>query len=208
LNIPVNAALALLGSLAVGACVRHAPAPPRQAATTAQAAPATGCLATHDGYLRVRLRGAENVDISWRDSELQCDGGPRPDGRGIRLTFAGPKLPGGHQLRFVFGIAGAGQTGQTGEARDLPANVTVIFEGEPRLYSTRGEDKCTIDQLTAARAPASQPTAPVRVAARGFCVAPAAAADGGAGLLLSRFDFAGSVSYESDDTHAAAAPPT
>jgi hypothetical protein len=170
---------------------------------------ANGCLSTHDGYLRARLRGAESLDIDWQDGELQCDGGPRPDGRGIRLTFAGPSLPGGHRLRFLFGIAGVPAAG---EAQHLPANVTVIFEGEPRLYSTRGEDKCTIDELSLALIPAPVPGRRLRVTGRGFCVAPAAAADGGMGLLLSRFDFAGSVLYEGDssqsDAHDATTPST
>jgi hypothetical protein len=179
--------------LSVGGCARHAPsahaAPAAHAAPTSPAAPhavASGCLPTHDGYLRVRMRGAHNLDIDWRDAELQCDGGPRPNQRGIRLAFAGPVLPDGHRLRFVFGIAGA-ESADTSHA--LPANVTVIFEGENKLYSTRGEDKCTIEQLT--RAPMAAQT--LRVAGRGFCVGPAAAVDGGEGLLLSRFDFAGTM---------------
>ena len=169
---------------ALGGCERHLPAP--QVTAAAPAAAASGCLPTHDGYLRARLRGAENLDIDWRNDQLQCEGGPRPGQRGIRLAFAGPVLPDGHRLRFVFGIAGA-ESADTSHA--LPANVTVIFEGENKLYSTRGEDKCTIEQLT--RAPMAAQT--LRVAGRGFCVGPAAAVDGGDGLLLSRFDFAGAM---------------
>ena len=188
----------LIGSaLALGACARGATA----AAPSAAARSTGGCLPTHDGYLRVRLRGAANLDIDWRDGELQCDGGPRPDQRGLRVTFAGPVSPGGHHLRFVFGIAGARKGG---DAHDLPVNVTVIFEGEPKLYSTRGEDKCTIDELTEAPEPELNRAERLRVTARGFCVSPAAAADGGAGLLLSRFDFAGSVLYENEPHDEAA----
>jgi hypothetical protein len=185
-------------ALALVGCGHRAAVAPTASAALAPAAPAagiTGCLPTHDGYLRVRLRGAENLDIDWRDGELQCDGGPRPGQRGVRVTFAGPPLAGGQHLRFVFGIAGALQAGS---ARDLPVNVTVIFEGETKLYSTRGEDKCTIDQLSETPLQSLPTGQRLRVAGRGFCVAPAAAADGGAGLLLSRFDFAGSVLYESD----------
>jgi hypothetical protein len=200
--------IVLLGLLALpllAGCGRHATAVAPAPSSTKQAGAApvvAGCLPTHNGYLRGRLRGAENLDIDWRDAELQCDGGPRPEQRGIRLTFAGPELPGGHHLRFVFGIADAPPSGH---ARDLPANVTILFEGEPRLYSTRGEDKCTIDELIAAQIPASSPKR-LRVSARGFCVGPAAAVGGGTGLLLSRFDFAGSVLYEGD-SHDPAPPP-
>ena len=147
------------------------------------ALPAT-CLPTHDGYLRLRMRGARNLDINWRDAQMQCDGGPRPDQHGFRLTFAGPGLHHGHRLRFVFGIAAVQGAASS---HDVPANVTVIFEGDARLYSTRGEDKCTIDELT--QAPMAAHT--LRVTGRGFCVAPAAAIGSGDAVLLSRFDFAG-----------------
>jgi hypothetical protein len=168
----------LVVALALSACARHP-------AAHAMPAPVAGCLPTHDGYLRARLRGARNLDIDWRNDDLQCDGGPRPGGRGIRLAFAGPLQPDGHRVRFVFGIGD--HEGDDGGA--LPANVTLIFEGESKLYSTRGEDKCTIDQLT--RAPLTAHT--LRVAGRGFCIAPVPAVDGGDGLLLSRFDFAGTM---------------
>jgi len=83
-----------------------------------------GCIATHDGYLRVRVRGVRNLDIDWRDRDLQCAGGLRPDQAGLRLTFAGPPRRNGHRLRFVFGIAAVQGTGRS---RAVPANVTVIF---------------------------------------------------------------------------------
>lgn len=191
-------------ALALVACARDASSQPPAAAVPASAAAsaaATGCLPSHDGYLRARLRGAQNLDIDWQDRELQCDGGPRPGQRGVRLTFAGPALPGGQHLRFVFGIAGALQAGS---ARDLPVNVTVIFEGESKIYSTRGEDKCTVDELSETPVQSAPAAQRLRIAARGFCVAPAAAADGSAGILLSRFDFAGSVLYEDDAPDAAA----
>jgi hypothetical protein len=172
---------------ALAGCARHAPA---SQGTAAPPAAAPGCLPGHDGYLRARLRGARNLDIDWRNEQLQCEGGPRPGQRGIRLAFAGPVLPDGHRVRFVFGIAdNGGGSGSGSTNQPLPANVTVIFEGEGKLYSTRGEDKCTIEQLS--RSPLAAHS--LRVAGRGFCVGPAAAVDGGDGLLLSRFDFAGTM---------------
>lgn len=173
-----------------------APAPPAVASTSAAgetdrdtAAPAAvaggGCLPSHDGYLRARLRGASDLDIQWTDGQLQCDGGPRPAGDGIQLTFAGRTRQGPHRVRFVFGIDARPVAGVT---RERAANVTVIFEGERRLYSTRGDGKCTVDVLR--QAPAAD-RALLRVQARGFCIAPATALDGRGELLLSRFDFAG-----------------
>jgi hypothetical protein len=156
----------------------------------------SNCLPTHDGYLRLRMRGDSNLDIDWRDADMQCDGGPRPGQQGVRLTFAGPAQGGAHNLRFVFGIAAAPGTRS---AHNVPANVTVIFEGEHKLFSTAGDGKCTIDELAEQSLPAPADHHLHRLTARGFCIAPAtaiAAKPGKAGLLLSRFDFAGSILEE------------
>jgi len=166
-------------------------APMMNAAPTAGAAPApaaAGCLPSHDGYLRLRMRGASNMDIDWHDADMQCDGGPRPGQQGLRLTFLGPGKHGEHNLRFVFGIAAAPGARS---AHNVPTNVTVIFEGEHKLYSTAGDGKCTIDEFSEARLPGTLDPHLRRLSARGFCTAPAAAIAGKAAVLLSRFDFAG-----------------
>ena len=134
------------------------------------------------------MRGAKDLDVDWRDGQLECDGSPRPDRSGIRLTFAGPIAADGRRLRFVFGIVGAQHIGIS---RDLPVNVTVIFEDDHRLYATRGANKCTIDVLDKNPVATDRGPKGLRVTGRGFCIAPATAGDGGAGLLLSRFDFSG-----------------
>jgi hypothetical protein len=57
-----------------------------------RAAPAAhGCLPSGNGYLRARIRGALDLDIDWGNAEIECDGGPRPDGSGVRVTV--------HELR-------------------------------------------------------------------------------------------------------------
>lgn len=152
------------------------------------AAARKGCLPSHDGYLRARLQGASDLDIRWSDAQLQCDGGVRPTGGGILLTFVGRTRHGGHRVRFVFGIDAPAASGVT---RERAANVTVIFEGERRLYSTRGDSHCTVDRLQQAPASVTGQSRTLRVQARGFCIAPATALDGRGDLLLSRFDFAG-----------------
>ncbi len=190
LLVPMAAFASLsLVALNLAACTRHTP-------TTLQAAaPATSsCLPSRDGYLRVRLRGARDLDIDWHDADLECEGGERPGQGGLRLAFAGPLTSDGHRLRFVFGVA---STAGIASSREVPTNVTVIFEGEHGLYSTRGDDKCTIDELTQApmiaRDATRLPAGTLRVSGRGFCASPAAAIDGRDTLLLSRFDFAGLV---------------
>lgn len=153
-----------------------------------------GCLARGDGYLRASIRGALQLDVSLRNAELECDGGPRPDGSGIRVSFAGPARPDGRRLRMVFGVAKATE-GAPG--RELPTNLTVIFEGEQRMFATRGDDKCTVDEFYQERLGAlGGPTRTYRVIARGFCIAPVKALNSEQTILLSSFDFAGSVTFE------------
>jgi len=204
------------GAVCSGACGRqHAASAPATAtstgATPAAVAPATpathssNCLPTQDGYLRLRMRGDANMDIDWHDADMHCDGGPRPGQQGLRLTFAGP-IPGAapgpssgsandaaHNLRFVFGIAASpGARDQ----HNVPTNVTVIFEGEHKLFSTAGDGKCTIDEFSEQPLPVHADPHLRRLAARGFCTAAATALAGNAHLLLSRFDFAGPVIEE------------
>lgn len=181
--------MAALAALSLAACTRHTPA-----AVSSATAATSSCLPSHDGYLRVRVRGARDLDLDWHDADLACEGGERPAQGGLRLSFAGPVTSAGHRLRFVFGVATAPGIAS---AREVPANVTVIFEGENGLYSTRGDDKCTIDELTQApliaRDGASAPVGALRVSGRGFCASPASSLDGRDTLLLNRFDFAGLV---------------
>ncbi|MFI4868954.1 MAG: hypothetical protein ACHQDD_06340 [Steroidobacterales bacterium] len=197
---PATTRDAPMSALPPAAMTPGAIAPPSVAPPIA----ASNCLPSHDGYLRLRMRGDRNLDIDWHDADMQCDGGPRPGQQGIRLTFAGPRLRGGHRLRFVFGIAAAAGVHA---ARNVPTNVTVIFEGEQKLYSTAGDDKCTMDQFSEQPLSAPGHAHLQRISARGFCTAPAMAVAGKTGLLLSRFDFAGAVVDEDLTDEPVAAKP-
>jgi hypothetical protein len=181
--------MAALAALSLTACTRHTPTTMKPATSAT-----SSCLPSHDGYLRARVRGARDLDIDWHDADLECEGGERPGQGGLRLAFAGPVSSAGHRLRFVFGMA---SPPGIASSREVPTNVTVIFEGENGLYSTRGDDKCTIDELTQApmiaRDAARLPAGTLRVSGRGFCASPASGLDGRDTLLLSRFDFAGLV---------------
>jgi hypothetical protein len=157
----------------------------------------TGCLQSGDGYLRARIRGTLNLDIDWHNAEIECDGGARPDGSGIRVSFAGPKHSDGRRVRMVFGVA-ATREGVSG--KELPTNLTVIFEGEDRLFTTRGDSRCTVDELRQERLGAlGGPTRTYRIVARGFCVDPASTLSGDGRILVSRFDFAGNATFEDEE---------
>jgi hypothetical protein len=158
-----------------------------------------GCLPGGNGYLRAQIRGALNLDLDWHNAELECLGGPRPNGKGVRVSFAGPALADGRRLRMVFGVSKVTE-GRGG--RHLPTNLTVIFEGEQRLFATRGDDHCTVDQLKQERVGAlGGPKRSWRVVARGFCISPASTLNNDARILVTSFDFAGDAVYEDDEPH-------
>jgi hypothetical protein len=176
----------------------HAPvATPAQGTAPPQGAQRGGCLQSGNGYLRARIRGSLNLDIDWHNGEIECDGGARPDGSGIRVSFAGPKQSDGRRLRMVFGVGDA-KEGSPG--RELPTNLTVIFEGEDRLFTTHGDSRCTVDELQQERLGAlGGPKRTYRIVARGFCVDPASTLSGDGRILVSRFDFAGNATFEDEE---------
>ena len=207
----VAAAVAATAGLAA-----PAPAPPeaRQHSLLAgvpRVALSVACLRSGTAYLRAHIRGAVRLDIDLKGHGLSCEGGPRLDGGGIRMGFEGRVEPGGRKLRMVFGIGGV-QEGRAG--RELPANLTVIFEGEHLLFSTQGDRNCTVDRLTqeplsASHAPIRSPSAAAtirarsiaaktrayRVVAHGFCIAPANDVSGRRRILVTTFDFAGRADF-------------
>ncbi len=182
-----------LGSLALGSralgSARAAPGP--QGAAPART---TGCLADGSGYFRARIRGAMNLDLDWRNGELECEGGARASG-GVRLSFAGPLGTHGRRLRLLIGVSAlpasaAGNAVASWHA--LPTNLTVIVEGAQRLFATRGDDKCTMDSLRLEPLHGARGASQVyRAVARGFCTAPASGVTRNERILVTRFDFAG-----------------
>jgi hypothetical protein len=164
----------------------------------------TGCLAAGDGYLRARVRGALDLDLDWKDAQMQCEGAPRPSGNGIRVSIGGPLRGEGRRIRLVFGIGGVGE-GASGTT--LRTNVTLFFEGENRLYATLGDDKCTTDSLSQSRVETlGEDRAIYRVVARGFCIGPASNPARTERVVITSFDFAGRVEFGDDDRHEAQPP--
>lgn len=198
-----RAAFAAIVLAPVSACATDTSASPTVQSATG------GCLITGDGYLRARVRGALTLDLDWKNADMQCDGGPRPPGRnginGVRVSIGGPERGDGRRIRIVFGVAGVGE-GRGGEA--LRTNITLLFEGEQRIFATRGDDKCTVDKLEQQRVGSlGDARAVYRVVGRGFCLGPATGLSRGERVFLTSFDFAGRVEFVDDDRHAPPPPP-
>ncbi len=160
-----------------------------QAPAATQTPAATACLQSGDGYFRARVAGAIDATIDWPNSGTRCEGEPRDKPPGVRLSFQ--RASGGAtDLLFVFGITGV-REGQP--LREAGANLTVIVQGTNRIFGTLGDSRCTVDSLTqrALEAPGSY-----RLEARGFCTQPAHAVRGNGAVLVSTFEFAGLVTYD------------
>jgi hypothetical protein len=171
------------------------PAHPEQSRA---ATPMAGCLPTGDGFLRARLDGALDLKLDWKNDGTQCEGMPRPDNNGVRVTFSREIDAGQRRLVIVFGIAGLSESSS---GHGLPANVTIIEEGLARIYSTQGDDKCTLDDVKQQLiTPWRKESRTYRVSGRGFCIQPARAVGGDATVLMSTFDFVGQVIYTGTDT--------
>ena len=201
--------LAGVAALTAALAFASGPAPARQNAQTLQSSqvqqrsllgaglPAVSlggpCLRSGQAYLRAHVRGALRLDVDLHGPGLACEGGPRLDGSGIRMGFEGRVGPGNRRMRMVFGIDGA-KEGRPG--RELPTNLTVIFEGEKLLFATQGDGNCTVDRLTQKRIVTDgHPTDAYRIVAHGFCIAPANDLGGHRRILVSTFDFAGRADF-------------
>jgi hypothetical protein len=163
-----------------------APAPPGAPVKTT----AVACLPSGDGYLRAKMAGAVEARIDWPNSGTRCGGESRDSPPGVRLSFqrASGTAP---NLLLVFGLTGV-KEGQS--AREVKVNLTVIVQGTNRIFGTLGDSRCTVDSLTQRRLEAANS---YRLEARGFCTQPAHAVRGKGDVLVSTFEFAGPVTYDS-----------
>ena len=178
------------------------PVPAAAALATANADAGTACLADGSGFLAVRMRGGIDADVDWRGGDLECTGMARPDGRGLRLRFAGT-LPDGMRLAIVFAPP---ELAEGADARAVPVNVTVLDETRGAIFGTRGENRCTLDRVKQRRLDSDDPAERLwAVEGRGFCTEPARALQGNGTLLLTRFDFRGRVSWRDEPATAAEA---
>lgn len=187
--------LCLLALITVTACASDSHDDAATDPATAAPTP-SGCIAGGGGFLQARLRGALEADLAWSNEAMLCEGGARPDGKGLRVTLAGPLPASGagdsapRRLRFIFGIDYKDQAAGTAQA--LPTNVTLILEGEGHMFATRGNDRCAVETLERVPLPADGGRFE-RVHVRGYCTEPAAELAGDARVLMPTFEFTGRV---------------
>lgn len=151
------------------------------------------CAPAAEGALRARLQGAIDVELDWSAPQTpQCLGGLRPQGDGLRLVYKGEVD--GTPLLIVIGVASLER--DTRNARNVPANLTLVREGAGAFYSTQGDDKCALDEVL--QEPLAGQAGRYRLSARGYCTQPARALGGEGSVLVSRFDAQALVDYPQD----------
>lgn len=153
---------------------------------------AAGCLPSGDGRLEAELRGTIHADLDWNNAQMECDGGPRPDGRGLRVSIAGA-LDADRRARFIFGIDLDDIA--DGPADVHPVNLTVFIEDHPQVYATRGDGNCAAENLERS----ALDEGGERVSARGYCIGPMADLSGGPPLHVTTFSFTALVREEPAD---------
>lgn len=125
--------------------------------------------------------------MDWPAEQLSCAGGPRPDGAGARLRFA-RELDNGEGLAIILALPTL-EPGATG--KELPANVTIILEGEARFFSSQNRDTCWADVERHATLDAGS----TLVQGRLYCIDPLAEVNGDASVTLDDSVFSGQIDW-------------
>jgi hypothetical protein len=184
-------ALALLASACGHAGDNGRPtAVPADAKETMPSAQQALCVPADEGRLRARLSGAIDAEIDWSPPTPQCLGSLRPDGEGVRLIYKGD-IPGQGPLLVVIGI-GPLRAGEN--ARNVPANLTLVREGAGLFYATQGDDKCAVDDVK--QEPIGEDGHRFLLTGRGYCTQPARAVGGDGLVLVPRFDLSAVVEFQ------------
>ena len=175
-------AAALAAAFLLAACSGEpaaGPGPERPSALPA----GTDSSCVDDAYLSGRVLGAVSADLGAPGGDLECAGGPRPDGEGVRLRFA-RTLGDGPGLAVIIAMPGLGRD-TTGSG--LETNVTLIIEGEARFFSTQNRETCWVDVVENA------PVGDGRYAVAGelYCIAPLPEVNGSASVTLDGVAFRG-----------------
>lgn len=144
------------------------------------------------GDLQVGFSGAFDARLG-PPARQSCDGGPRPDGDGLRIAYRSQAIGGDDQILTILAIPGIAR-GQTGT--ELPLNVTVVREGKGEFFGARGPGRCTVDIAT--HEPAGEPDF-WRLAGRGRCQDDLEAVAREGEITVSAFEFSAVVSWEIPD---------
>lgn len=144
------------------------------------------------GYLRGQLYGAIPVSLDWSSADLNCEGMPRPSGRGARLRFAGVTAGGNLQLAIIIAIP---DLQRDAVGREFASNVTVIEEGGGRFFSTSDLGNCLTDITIVEKRDVDVDR--YSIGGKLYCVSPLAEINGDSSVLIPELAFLGLVDWNS-----------
>lgn len=171
--------------LAILAGCKQAPGDALETTAAAIAAP-SGC--GRNGQLTTELYGSIARQIDWSAADMQCESMLRPDGKGVRLRFAGDAAD--NQLAIILALPEL-QRGAT--AAESPTVVTLTVEGSGRFFSTPTTRSCWSDIL-------SQDAVEVggdryEISGTLYCVAPLGEINGVAAITIPKLEFRGVIDW-------------
>lgn len=146
-----------------------------------------------NGSLSASLYGGIRSELDWRAEALQCDGMPRPHGRGARLHFAGPATTDGETLALAF-IITLPDLLEGKSPDETPASVTLIDETAGRFFSTPDSPACWAE-VEQQKPLDDLPNPDYLVEGLLYCVSPLAEVRGSASVTLGDLRFAGRLSW-------------
>ena len=149
---------------------------------------AMGC--GESGYLRGRLYGAIAWTLDWNTGKLQCEGMPRPDGKGARLRFAGSIGVDERQVAIIIAIP---ELSRDSPGTEYASNVTLIEEGRGRFFNTVDLSNCLTDitAMTAIHADGDRHT----ISGSLYCLAPLAEVNGDSSVSITELQFEGLIDW-------------
>ena len=144
------------------------------------------------GYLRGQLYGAIPVSLNWSSKDLNCEGMPRPSGRGARLRFASVTADGDLPLAIIIAIP---DLVRDAAGRELASNVTVIEEGGGRFFSSSDLGNCLTDITILEKLDVDGDR--YSIGGKLYCVSPLAEINGDSSVLIPELAFLGLVDWNS-----------
>ena len=149
------------------------------------------CGSESDGYLNGRLYGALDEQIDWSGADMSCEGMLRPNGDGVRLSFASQKSRNA-KLVFVFGIDAGIEKLRGGEHA---ANITIIDETDGQFFSTGGNSRCwaTLDKVESL---SNEPVSTYQINGEIYCAGGFPSLSDNRSVTLGDFEFSGRLALD------------
>lgn len=146
---------------------------------------------SHGAYLRGKVIGAVSATLDWETERIDCEGMPRPEGKGARLRFEGKSHDRDRAAAIIIALPELDR-GETG--MELGSNVTFVVEGSGRFFSSSGPGTCWTD------VDRQDPLSGDRyvVAGKLYCIGPLVEVNGDSSVSIPELDFSGMLDWSAN----------